>query len=990
MTLRTALVASALLLCVGTSAAVAQQTGEIFGRAADTSGAVLPGTTVTVAGPGLIQPRVSITSESGTYRVPELPIGTYSVTFELAGFRTMVMQDIRVTIGFRAQVNGALELSTVQETVTVTGESPLVDTRETGTKSTFDLETMQNIPSARDPWVMLERAPGITMDRSNVGGSQSGQQSGYISRGSSTGNNKWSIDGVDITDMSATGASPIYYDFDMLEEMQITTGGADVTQQTGGVGINLVMKSGTDRFKGSARYYNTDEQFQADNITDEIRADGAGSGAPIQNIQDRGFEVGGPIKAGKAWYWGSYGAQKIKVGVVGFYKNDPACGPPRPTATDALRACLESDLTELNNYNWKIQYVPFSNNKLTFQNTWAEKVRSARDASVTRPIETTYRQIAVSDEFGAFGWITGPSPFWKASDQHVFSDRLLVDVMWSHLGNNFALDFHEDSLRDVQAAFETTTSAWSRSFQSSSFLRPTNSFDLTSSYFLPNSLGGDHAFKMGYRWRSAHTTSLNHHGGFVDARFTNNIPNSADMWRDGNAVAHLNTHAVYLQDTYTRGRMTLNLGFRLDRQDDYAVAADVPANPLIPTQLPAVSFPGADAGVTWNDFSPRVGMTYDFTGDGRTVGSASYATYFGQMAPGQLSSVLAATGAIQVRYPWTDLNNDRFVTGNELDLTTILARSAAYDPANPSNFRTAGTVDPNVKNDRTREFIVGFDRQLGSVMAVGGSYIWRKYDRFFWNDRLDWTSGNYRAVQFTPTGCPADARCETLTYYEPSSPLPAPFQYTNVPDRHRDFNGFELTFAKRMSNRWSMNASYAYNNAVDQWDSPAAYEDPTCVAANVANGSGAAFCQGGQIYAPEAAGSGIDNVYVNAKWLVKVSGTYALPYGINVAGSLNSRQGYPFPAGVLTPNRANSGGQATVTLDPLGDVRLPSLHQVDVRLDKTFDFGRVSLRPTLDVFNLTNGNTVLARRRNQASSVANDISGIIAPRVARLGVSVRW
>ena len=113
---------------------------------------------------------------------------------------------------------------------------------------------MQNIPSARDPWVMLEKTPGIMMDRANVGGNQSGQQSGYISRGSSTGNNKWSIDGVDITDMSATGASPIYYDFDMLEEMQVTTGGADVAQQTGGVGINLVTKSGTDRFKGNARY----------------------------------------------------------------------------------------------------------------------------------------------------------------------------------------------------------------------------------------------------------------------------------------------------------------------------------------------------------------------------------------------------------------------------------------------------------------------------------------------------------------------------------------------------------------------------------------------------------------------------------------------------------------------------------------------------------------------------------------------------------------
>ena len=279
-----------------------------------------------------------------------------------------------------------MELSTVQETVTVTGASPLVDTRETGTKATFDLETMQNIPSARDPWVMLERTPGIIMDRANVGGNQSGQQSGYISRGSSTGNNKWSIDGVDITDMAATGASPIYYDFDMLEEMQVTTGGADVTQQTGGVGINLVTKSGTDRFKGNGRALVTDEKFEDDNITPELKAQGAGSGAPIQNIKDYGFDVGGPIVKGKLWYWGSYGAQDIKVGVVGFYENTPECRPgggrstrARPTRT-LLRSCLSTDLTQLHNYNVKLTYVPFTNNRLNFQNTWAEKVRNARDA----------------------------------------------------------------------------------------------------------------------------------------------------------------------------------------------------------------------------------------------------------------------------------------------------------------------------------------------------------------------------------------------------------------------------------------------------------------------------------------------------------------------------------------------------------------------------------------------------------------------------------
>ncbi|HWI20063.1 MAG TPA: TonB-dependent receptor [Vicinamibacterales bacterium] len=996
MTFRRLLIASAFALVVGVANAAAQQTGEIYGRATDTSGAVLPGATVTVAGPALIQPRVAVTSETGTYRVPELPIGVYSVTVELAGFRTMALQDIRVTIGFRAQVNASLELSTVQETVTVSGASPLVDTREVGTKSSFDLETLQNIPSARDPWVMLERTPGIVMDRANVGGNQSGQQSSYISRGASTGNNKWSIDGVDITDMAATGASPIYYDFDMLEEMQVTTGGADVTQQTGGVGINLVTKSGTDRFKGSGRFLLTDQEFQGDNITDELRAQGAGAGAPIQNIRDYGFDIGGPIVKSKLWYWGSYGTQDVKVGVVGFYKNNSTCRPngvainPRTTDTETLRGCLETDLTTLNNYNWKVTYVPFRNNRFSFQNTWAEKVRNARDASDLRPIETAYRQKSVSSDYGAFGWLTGPNPFYKAADQHVINDRMLVDVMWSHLGNNFALALQDDALMDVQPAFETTTSAWSRSYNASIFTRPTNSLDVVSTYFAPATLGGDHSLKFGYRWRTAHSTSINHRGGFIEARFTNGVANSADIWRDQYSESHLATHAFYIQDTYTRNRLTLNLGLRYDRQDDFSVAGRVPENPHFPQLMPAIDFRGADAGVVWNDISPRVGATYDVQGNGRTVLSSSYAIYYGQMAPGGLSNNLASTAAVWVRYPWADANGDRFVQPNEVNTAVpFLAKHVNYDPANPASTASPTRVDPDIKNDRTREFIVGFDRQLGSQMAVGASYIWRKYDQFAWNDRDNFTSANYRAVSYTPAGCPAGARCEPVTYYEPNTQIPSANLYTNMVDRWRDFNGFEVTFGKRMSNRWSMNASYAYNNAVDVFDSPAAYEDPTCTATTLA-GYLTAVCPGSQIFAPESAGSGIGNVFQNSKWLMKLNGRVQLPFAIDLAANYLGRQGFPFPQSVLSPNRANGAGQVQVHLDPLGENRYDALHTVDLRLSRGFSFGSVNVVPAIDVFNLTNTNTVQAMNRNQVAANANQVSGILPPRVARFGVSVRW
>jgi hypothetical protein len=995
---------SCLALCLVGAVASAQTTGEIYGRVTDNSGATVPGAVVTLTSPVLLQPLSAATSSSGLYRFPSVPIGTYNLKFELAGFTTVVKEGIRIEIGLNAQINATMNVSSIQEVVTVTAEAPLVDLQSNARANSFNQEALQSIPSGRDPWVILQQSAGIVMDRENIGGNQSGQQSAFFARAAATSQHKWNLDGIDITDMSATGASPVYYDFDSFEEMQISTGGADVTMQTAGVSINLVTKNATDRFKGSSRFLLTHDKFQSKNISDDLRQQGATSGNPIQDIKDYGIEMGGPLVKGKLWAWGSFGKQDIKVGVNGFYLRTPECAavkaaPLNFDIRDEVWPCLSTDLTTLNNYNFKLTYQATANDQFAFLANAAEKIRNARDASDLRPEETTFRQKAVTDSsLGSSLWKTGIPKTYKASWRHIFSDRFAMELQYAHVGNNFVLDFHEDSLRDVQPMQEVVSGLWARSFQASSFVRPTNLFDVTGTRTSSGFLGGDHAIKFGVRYRQDRAISQNHRGGNVEARFRSpgndfTVPAEANMYRDSYTDFNLFDISAYLQDTFTRGRLTVIAGLRFDRQWDRTNPSNVPAHPFfgqatrtgaIFQHLPAINFAGAEHAVRFNNLAPRLGFNWDVTGDGRSVVKLNYARYAAQLGDGTLAGVLNPVGASFIRFPWADLNGDKVVQANEITITgTPLAFGGNYNPNNPSALASSGTVDPNLKNQTTDELILAFDKQVGNSFAFGVAAIYRKYNNFAQDDRLNWSSANYVQRSFTPaaSSCPAaqGAQCPTITYFEPTSPIPAPYVRNNDPSYYREYKGLELTWRKRMSNRFSLSGSVTLQDSPEFFPA-GSFEDPT----NIANRDG------GQ-YAVQSGGSGIDNVFPNARWLARVFGSYNAPWDVSVSASYEIRDGYPSPLEILTPVRANGGGQAVVYLHPLGEDRLGRYDNLNMGLAKSVKLGgNTRVRLSVDAFNVFNNDTILSQRRRQNATNANRISALVAPRVIRFGAKLDW
>src|SRR5688572_17984054 len=316
-----------VLSVVMTGAASAQATGSIFGKVTDASGGVLPGVTVTVSGPALLAPLVGVTQESGAYQFPVVPVGTFSVKFELTGFKTVTRNNIVIVTGFNAPLDMKLEVGAMSEELTVSAAAPVVDTKKTTSGATFTSEILEKIPTARDPWQIINMTPGVQAGL-NVGGSSSGQQVSLTSRGTGA-NVQWNLEGGSITDLSSN-SSPAYFNFDSFDQISVTNGGGDVTVQSSGLSINLVTKSGSNTFKGSAVGTFENDKMQNNNVTEEQFVKGTSgflSGAPIKKIYNISGEYGGPIIKNRLWWWVAADKQFIDAGVVNFFDRSKAeCG----------------------------------------------------------------------------------------------------------------------------------------------------------------------------------------------------------------------------------------------------------------------------------------------------------------------------------------------------------------------------------------------------------------------------------------------------------------------------------------------------------------------------------------------------------------------------------------------------------------------------------------------------------------------------------------
>src|SRR5918994_1195068 len=244
----------------------ASTTGTIQGRVTDSSGAVMPGVTITATSPALIGVQTQVTNENGSYRFPAVPPGTYALTFELQGFNSGKREGIDIALGFTANINVELAVASLQETVTVTGDSPIIDTTATSVQQNFKLEQLNSIPNGRDMWALLAATPGVVMSSTDVAGNRAGTQTGYRAYGLS-GQVRVAVEGINTTE--GTGSAGFYFDYGSFEEVFLGTAGQGAEAATPGVQSQFLGKSGGNRFAGEFYVDGYTNAFQTSNLSDE-------------------------------------------------------------------------------------------------------------------------------------------------------------------------------------------------------------------------------------------------------------------------------------------------------------------------------------------------------------------------------------------------------------------------------------------------------------------------------------------------------------------------------------------------------------------------------------------------------------------------------------------------------------------------------------------------------------------------------------------------
>jgi hypothetical protein len=933
--------------------------------------------TVEAASPALIEKvRNAVTDGSGLYKITDLRPGTYTVTFVLPGFATVKREGVELSAGFTATINADMRVGGLEETVTVTGASPVVDVQNVREQRVLTREVLDTIPTAKSITNLAALIPGMTVAGTSgvgqdVGGSAGENFQGLMIHGGRRDDQQTLVDGMSVAMVQAFSGSvtPTALGDGTVEQTILEVSGHSAEYESGGIVANMLPKQGGNTLHGSVFGNWSSEGTQSNNYSNELRDKGLASPNPVKQISDLNLALGGPVRRDRVWFFTAYRDWRIvnytdpRTKGFDLIENDWVYTP------DLSKRVYQDQLTKdaVGRATWQAT----ATHKVTFHYNWNNKLENFTLGGIVSAQGNYIQEFRTKISQAT----------WSAP----ITNRLLLDAGVSLTPILHLIDPRPGAVGPT--ALETTTGQRFRAVAFGNAQSPqvyrheqqrNDTYRAAVSY-----VTGAHAFKVGY---TLQTSSLNNRytaPADYEVNLVNGVPNSVVYLPTPFEFRNnLSKSAVYGQDQWKVSRLTMNLGLRYDhfttRYPDYNLA---PTN-----LLPARSFAGADV-LKWNDLSPRLGASYDLFGNGKTAVKVSWSRYVLQESF-NLTRVVdptTASGGTLTR-TWRDLNGDFVPQGDPLNA----AANGELGPSPNNNFgRPVLTLsyDPEWAQGYgvrayNAEFSSGIQRELLPRVAVAATYYRRYYGNFQVTDNRLVAASDYNPFCIT---APRDARL----------PGGGGQQICDL----KDLNPSRLGQLQQLRTD-----AGAYGEQSESWQGVDLAVNARLADLLLQGGvsTGKTVTDNCAVLAavPEAGPLGAPYCHVETPYLtqVKFLGSYKLPWNIQVSGTFQSIPGGEVQATYVARNaeiapslgrNLSAGATSTINVNliPPGTVFGDRINQVDMRFSRIFTIRTARIRAMVDLYNLANNNVILQWNNTYGTNGATWLQprAIMSARLLKVG-----
>ncbi len=918
------LMAVACLWLAGAAPGLAQSNvGTLEGTVTDPAGKPVSGATVTLTGGPA--PQEVVTDDTGRYRFLGLEPHGYVLDVQAPGYarvahRTYVNAGMTVTF-WPNLTKGPEDLDEVAQYIRGSYDGVLRLSEE---------EERDRIPTPRDPWAVLQSTPGVLTDRINVGGNESGQQSQFVGLGSSPDQNTWSVDGVTITDMTAIGSNPAYYDFDAFEELQLTTGGRDASVATGGLTAGIVTKRGTNEWRGSGRYFLS----EGENTTSPAFA----LGNRIVSVQDYGAELGGPIVKDRLWIWGSYGAQSSDLDLNNANEHNPAA----EASTLNRAAKLSAQLSPVNRFV-------------------AAYYGSGADRS-SRPTFDTGTPATWATDSG--------TAIYKLEDTHIFSSNFYLTGLYALVQSSQSLTAPGG---DQPAVFDG--SVWRNSFLQVDTERPQQQVKANGSYFFDTG-ALSHELKFGASYRNAESTDESRWPG--DRIGVVSPQGDYIAYPAASSVEAHNTYAgSYVEWALRTADLAVALGVRSDSQSGRLGPNTLTGNRFFPVQVPSFTEAEHDT-FEWQDITPRLGLTYALGAKKTTLLRAGY-SQFVDLASIPITTYGSAvqSGSVNGSYATTPQGVALGFLGTRITSQLAPVNRVAADLVSPRHsltyvggqhgLRPGLFFDWEYRRRSTSDPVQQYDLVVdGTTTRAARADDWQLYRN-------------------VPAALPGHTKSL------PAYTLRSGISFATGDGQILD-NGLNSAAAQEiafgMSKRLADRGLFRASVNVSDWTSTV----PASELARRNPGAILGAAQDGQPVVVDAIGRDVPDVFINSRWSFNVNGWYQVGaktrWALDLSFNINGRDGYPLI--YFQPVSSPDGNSVNLLAEPLGERRHDPVFVADFGLRKTLNPWRnMPITLSFDAFNVTDSATVLGLNGNLATG-GNTVRESVSPRVLRFGARVSF